>query len=265
MEIKIEELRNLSDLEFEALLDVIGLNNLKEMLQIVSKTLPVNSKYYNGKGKKGIFWRGFRDNCMPDNKIRQFYTEEVHKNKSNLECGLFIDFLNKEFGSDSDFINKGIYKEKSDVYALFSKLLNLEYDQNYVENLDKLTKTIDTQKSKYEETTKNLTKKVEELSEKLDRQKKDYEIQIKELNDKIEASNNKLNNYKQNILNKVLDEAKEIDVNLLNNVFLRNPNEVKEYLSKRLQNNIVLFKNDQIDDLKKELTLEYIILNLLGE
>ncbi len=264
--ISIEKIRSLTEDEFDKLLDFLETNNLRGILKLQSANLPRNSKYYNGISGKGIFWKGFRNDSIPDNRVKKFYIDEIYHNNTNLDCEFFVDILNKFYGEESKFYKEETYKKNTTEYQIFAKLYGLEIDTEKFDNLQEIDKL----KKELDEKTKEKDIKIKELESyyqnKLDEQKKEFENKISKINEENKDLSLKLQKFKDKILNNIISESNLDEyTRISNDVTTYDASKIKEYLNQKFENNLKFLKQNKLEDLSKELTLEYIIVELLGE
>ena len=293
-----EELHNLTNKEFETLLEYIGYDNLRFMLIQRAEGFPKTCKYYIGKNGNGSFWSGFRTEKLPMERVKKFYIEEVWKNSSELNLEEFFDDILRinllDFNEDGKIIlDRKILDEKInlkengnlilkiedlDILNLYAKLYGIEIDDK---DLKKIEESIDA-KNQFEEA---LSFQEELFNEKILKITEENEAQVAKLNKKIESLNNKITKRDNEIIslnnkiealngelpNMVSNKIKTIfkcyaskeAMNLFNDLDIFNEEDANEAFKTTVSELNNLLYNKKYSKLEDKIILQYLIIKLL--
>lgn len=266
MELVYEKVNELTEEQFEALLDFLGKEVLKNSLIEHANTFPKTSNYYLGARTTGQFWSGFRKENIPASRVRKFYVDEVLKNKTSLNTEFFKDIILAKVSSINEFNENFIMSLGGDTCSALCIL----YDVSVNEETQRYLNEINELKKQNESAIKSLNemyeKKIDEINEFAAKQKLEYEKIIKDLKNQIVMALNQNKITKSEMVSKVIDSSSYsnllIEINSLN---FESDESIKNYLINAFEKNSELVKEYDMNTLSRELTIQFILTKIMEE
>ena len=222
-----EVLSNLKQEEFELLMDFAGDELLRFILIQKARSLPKNSKYYLDDKSKGAFWKGFRTERIPTDRVRRFYIEEVYKNDSKYSIDGFLnDVLKVKILELEDNLREHTEKTLDEavnldanperilviqdmkIVELYRRLYELNIDS---QALNKLEKDLGIQA----QLDAALAKQAAEYEEIINKKDSEYQAQLLKLNKRLEALNKRLEK-RDNEMTKANNKYSELEATIPN-------------------------------------------------
>lgn len=266
MELKYEKINELDENQFKTLLEFIGFDELKQKLIDNAGSFPKTSPYYAGAKLTGTFWSGFRKEKIPNSRVSRFYIDEVFKNKSKLNVEFFKELIENKVKEFDEFSSTTIMKFDEKLQSVICILYDIEISadiQKYMNEIKKITSNYEEKINKNNEEFERKLKLVED--EKI-KQKEQYENIMKDLRKEVFKEKENNENSKINLINNIIHNSKYINLSVeINELNLENKEMLIAYLNKSFLENLKLLEIKQYEELAKELTLQYILVEIMED
>ncbi len=264
MELIFDKIKELTQEQFEALLDFIGYENLRSALIEQAGSFPKTSPYYLGSKFTGQIWQGFRKDKIPSNRVKKFYVDEVYKSKLNLKTDFFKKVIENRISKLDEFTESFIFNCDTNLRSTLCVLYGVQINEETEKHLSEINEIKKNYEKKVNELKNEYEKQIINLKEEAYSQKQEYEIIIKDLNSRLESINKENRVNVCELFKKIIDYSINKDLSSsINSLNLENENDVKKYLKKSFNRNLTQLDSSDYSNLANELTIQYIITKIM--
>lgn len=255
---KLKLITEFSNDEFQATYMFIGEKRLKEAFKENYKKIP-NKAVLGFKSK-------IKDSQLISPVLIAYYIDQIYYGHANYNVDFFIDVLDETINNFSTGMLKVEFANNPLLYHALNRLYEFNFDESFLEEFKSISDEFYRLRvALYGDIQGDSEKSLESANiDKLNQTIKEKDKMIKNLNKKLESEIKSVKSFKIDLLTSVVHTSRYTNIfSKLKQKDFTNYQSMKQYLIDSISNNINLINNNKLDILKEELTIQYIVTNLI--